>query len=143
MKKNIMTYILIFIVVAVWGIVFYRIFSPSGNNKADNIAVKAQPVKAETKRTKLLLNYRNPFQTHTAEVKAEKESKTPIMVPPPEFKYKGFIKGSKNKIIIVENNGASEVIKMRDSVLGYKIIGIDKDSLVVRKKGIRFCLIKN
>lgn len=144
MKKNSITYVLIFLVLVVWGVVFYNIFNPSGKNKVEQIASSVQTHKNENKRARLVLNYQNPFRVGKVESKNDIEKhKVEIKEEPPTFKYKGLIKGEKNKVIIIENNGVSVLIHRSDSVLSYKIIQINKDSVVLRKAGISYSLIKN
>ncbi|MBE9488439.1 MAG: hypothetical protein IMY73_04565 [Bacteroidetes bacterium] len=141
MQKNSITYLLIILVMVVWGIVFYNIFNHSDKNKNEQVCLNIQPHKKENMREKLLLNYKNPFRI----IKKVKPKIKPIEVKkePPTFKYKGFIQGAKNKVLIIENNGVQEIVNSRHNLLGFKIISINKDSIVVRKNKINYSLIKN
>lgn len=145
MKKNSITYLLIVLVVVVWGVVFYNIFNPSDKNKTEQVAATIKSQKKENKRPRLLRNYQNPFGTKNTENKqvAEAQKQVEIIKEPPTFTYKGLIKGAKNKVIIIENNGISQLITRSDSILDYKVISINTDSVVLRKRGIRYSLIKN
>lgn len=144
MKKNIITYILIFVVIAVWGIIFYRIFFPANKNNGEQASANIQVSKTENKRAGLSLNYKNPFRIENSGNKNNKEApKIEIKEEPPAFKYKGLVKGAKNKVIVIENNGITQIIPLRDNILGFKIISINKDSVVVVKTETRYSLIKN
>lgn len=145
MKKNSVTYLLLFLVLVVWGVVFYNIFNPSDKNKTEEVSASIQPRKKETIRLRLSLNYRDPFRLRRVEEKKMIETRQEVKVieEPPIFRYMGLIKGAKNKVIIIENNGVSELIPRSDSLLSYKILSINNDSVVLRKAGIKYSLIKN
>lgn len=144
MKKNIITYILIFVVIVVWGIIFYRIFAPSNKNKEGVVSSNIKVSQTENERTGLSLNYKDPFRIENPENKKNiKDHKAEIKEEPPAFKYKGLIRGARNKVIVIENNGVNEIIPLSDNILGFKIISINNDSVVVRKTGIRYSLMKN
>lgn len=145
MKKNSITYLLLIVVVVVWGVVFYNLFNPSDKNKVEQVTSHVPVRKNENKRTKLSLNYRNPFRAVMVENKVEPEAQ-PVEIKkeePPTFKYKGFIQGVKNKVVIIENKGVREVINPKDSLFGFKIISLNNDSIVVRKNKTRYSLLKN
>lgn len=145
MKKNSITYLLLIVVVVVWGVVFYNLFNPSDKNKVEQVTSLVSARKNENKRTKLSLNYRNPFRAVTVETKVEPEAQ-PVEIKkeePPTFNYKGFINGEKQKVIIIEKSGRSEVISVKDSLFGFKIISLNNDSIVVRKNKTRYSLLKN
>lgn len=144
MKKNLITNLLILGVIIVWSVVFYNIFNPSDKNKPEQTASNVQTRTKEKKRTELLLNYRNPFKGVAIEItKNTEEQKVEITKEPPTFRYKGFIRGVKNNVIIIENNGINEIIHRSDSILEYKVVSINNDSVVLRKKGVRYRLTKN
>lgn len=145
MKKNSVTYLLLFLVLVVWGVVFYNIFNPSDKNKTEEVSSSIQPRKKETVRPRLSLNYGDPFRVRRVEEKKmiETRQEVKIIEEPPTFRYMGLIKGAKNKVILIENNGVSELIPRSDSLLSYKILSINNDSVVLRKAGIRYSLIRN
>lgn len=145
MKKNSITYLLIVLVFVVWGVVFYNIFNPSDKNKTEEVSASVQPRKKEHTRPELSLNYRDPFRVRRIEEKkiVETHQEVKVIEEPPMFRYMGLIKGVKNKVIIIEKNGVSELIPRSDSLLSYKILSINNDSVVLRKAGIRYSLIRN
>ena len=137
-NNNFTKIFLVFLVVTVWGIVFYRLFSSSENKVVVSHIPKV--IVSEKKEVGLLFNYKDPFKIAPKKITIV-ENITPET--PPTFRYKGLIEGKKCKLVIVENRGFSEIIELRDSLLGFRVLSVNNDSLVVRQRVKRYNLVKN
>lgn len=140
MKKNTTTFFLALIVLLVWGIVLYRLF---GTTKEIEIVPVSPKIHMQEKESiKLSFNYKDPFKIPSRKPKDIAITKINIPEQPPAFKYKGLVDGTKRKLLIVENNGINKIIELRDSLLGFRIISINNDSMVVRQNVIKYSIIK-
>lgn len=153
-KNKKLTYLLICAVVAVWGIILYRVLF---NNSDDDYQLKAQPIakkiepydQYELKRDtfRLALNYKDPF-TGIAEAPAkpvETGPKSTNFVPPPfrppinwgVIKYKGYVINplTKKMVSIVEINGKERMLAEGKFLEGVKLLKNKKDSILVYWQG--------
>jgi hypothetical protein len=164
MKNKPLTYLLIVSVAAVWGIIFYRIFS-AGNDEEEIFRplVKSQFVNESLddysyKDTfTLVLNYRDPFLStaiyYVEEKVAQVASKPIVFNAAPKrpainwniIKYTGFISNPSKKsvVAIMSINGKEYMMKEGELVAGVKILRNLKDSVKVSyQNSTRFISIK-
>lgn len=150
-KNKKLTYLLICVVVAVWGIILYKVlFNESAEESNPNFQqakISREPYDqyvAKKDTFVLKLNYRDPFGGKSAAVAvAESQVKTPavmmpakpVVVPPnwSSIKYTGYIINPKTKktVSIVTVNGAERMIAEGESFQGVKLIKNKRDSILV------------
>lgn len=141
MKKNIVTGFLAFAVLSIWCIIFYRLFGSSED--IEKISQKPKVTVTKKSTAKLSLRYSDPFKIKKVIAKKRTIISKPIIVEqPPAFRYKGLISGTNSKLVIIENNQRQELIELKDSLLGFKIISINNDSVVVQRKRTKYKIAK-
>ena len=154
MKSKPLTYLLIVSVAAVWGIIFYRIFSAQGDEE-----ISFTPLTKYNKVNESLddyvmkdtftlsLNYRDPFLTDVsdaniiiAKIASEAQNSTAVNELPHKaainwniIKYTGIISNplKKSPVAIVQVNGTEHIMKEGESMDGVKLIRILRDSVKV------------
>lgn len=164
MKNKKLSYVLVPMVIAVWGFIFFRIFSTvENNNQASILTTKKSnnPIKFINNDTlKLALNYEDPFLKKSASSESDNFSfKTstsrPVMpkytIPAPikiinwpEIKYFGSIKNiKKNKeFATISIKDKRYYLSKTDEVAGVKIVDIFKDSVVIEYEYDKKCIKK-
>jgi hypothetical protein len=154
MKNKKFTYFLGFLVLAVWGVIVYRIVdSATGNeddfrpieNKVSKEPYNDYDVPKDT--TQLLLNYRDPFglvrqKDTVTHIKNTTETNRPPVLSKPVFdwsfiKYSGYIRnpGSKNLVAVVIINGKSVMMQEGETTERVKLIKNLQDSIKVTFDG--------
>ena len=156
MKNKPITYLLIVSVAAVWGIIFYRMFSGTGNEEMDRRptvrlgSVNESLDDYKFKDTfKLALNYRDPFlgnllnkiETAPVENIAENSSAVAFIRPKPikpqinweMIKYNGCIINplGKRVVAIMIINGKEQMLLEGQTADGVKLLKNYKDSIKV------------
>lgn len=163
MKNKKLTYFLIFIVLAVWGLIIYRVFDAAGGND-DPVPVAAiKPAKESYNdfsipkdTTKLLLNYRDPFglikfkDTVAQPVVHHAKSAIQLPIKPAVnwsfIQYSGYIRNpsSKKLIALVSINGKNEMLLEGDTKSQVKLLRNLRDSIKVSFNGkTKFIAIKS
>jgi hypothetical protein len=139
MKNKKAVYALIFVVLLIWGIVFYRIFSYVQKSDETAATVSA-PAQSNNHRPKnipdIKADYRDPFLGSVPKKVApasniiRKEIKKPT-APWPTVVYSGMIRssGKANVIAILQINGKEFLGKPGDTAGGIMIKKIYKDSV--------------
>ena len=157
MKNKKLTYILLPLVITVWGLVVYRIFF-DGKTKPENISTIAKPLikelsKEEKSTYKLIANYRDPFLNKLAQSNVEsKENKekeennnratnlrrrrTNVSRNRwPEVSYGGFIQGDKNReITILLKVKNRDYLAQEGDTIQQIFIGIHLQLYITKKK---------
>lgn len=164
MKNKKLSYILVPIVIAVWGFIFFRIFSTIENgNQALILKTKKSnnTVKFTNNDTlKLDLNYEDPFLKKSAsfetvnfslKTSASKPVISKYTIPAPikiinwpEIKYFGSIKNiEKNKeFATISIKDKRYYLSRTDEVAGVKIVDIFKDSIIIEYESDKKCIKK-
>lgn len=148
MKNKKLVYVLLPLVAIIWGVIIYRIYVQMSDKDNGAVAGFVLPASktADTlpDTVKLLLNYRDPFQSYSfqrqyqpkpnrgMDVFAETKQPKPEFVWP-DIKFNGLIVNSQNKSKtgLFSFNGKSILVKEGDVVEGYKIIKLFNDSVTV------------
>jgi hypothetical protein len=163
MKNKKLTYVLIFFVLVVWGIIIYRLFSAMNQDDDPPMAERVQikesyndfTVKKDTESLKL--NYRDPFSSITKETPdtitkhpiAINKVLKPVIKPGINWaaiKYSGYIRnpGSKKLIAIMEINGQSVMLSEGESAEQLTLLKNARDSVKVRYKDqVKFISVNN
>ncbi len=147
MKNKKVVYLLLVVVVLIWGIIFYRIFSTVGasdnNTNSLNNHAKSEVDKNANDTFNIDGNYRDPFLGNmqvdkpvilsTAPKQVVKEEKVVQKLAWPSIEYGGMIKNQKSnkQLVLVQINGQNNLMKTGDIVAGVQLMKIYKDSLEV------------
>lgn len=140
MKKKYNTYILGFVVLAVWGIVGYKIFS-SPLELSDNSfrVVGNSDVKVLEKTVienfEIDGKYRDPF-LGVAKRKVKKIIKK-VEKPKvnfPRIQYTGVISGPKESTFIIKINNSQYFYKVNDSKKGVRLLNANREQIEVEYK---------
>ncbi|MFL3662971.1 MAG: hypothetical protein ACJ04Q_03145 [Flavobacteriales bacterium] len=145
-KKTI--YILMPIVILVWGFVFYQLYgyffsTPSYANTEEKTIINIDEIKKDT--FSIVANYRDPFlsqkkiQTvnHTVASKTNRpttKKNTPLTVLKwPSIQYKGMIKNnnSERRVAIVNIDGKERIVKEGTTLNELKVVKIEKETITV------------
>lgn len=121
MSKNTKTYVLIVLVVGIWGTIGYTIFSGlSPDYKVDNTNTVSASFNIEKFKVKekfeIIANYRDPFLGKLPVVKKTNvvrgQKKT---TPAPNIVYTGFVESSskKQRMFFVSINGTQHLLKVK------------------------------
>ncbi|RDY60783.1 hypothetical protein [Flagellimonas nanhaiensis] len=145
MSKNVKTYVLLGLVLAIWGIIGYRllgVFSP----ESDGLSVVAiddyQPKKTIKKDTfSLIADYRDPFLGTRSKSTRKKQSTTKVKAPTtpfPNIVFTGLVSGgqTKDNIFFVTIAGNQKLMKKGSTNDGVTLLGGSSKSIRVRHKGI-------
>ena len=150
MKDKRVNYILIPVVLAVWGIVFYKIFgSLSGSHKVAviNYDDKSSMQEQEDSSFKLIADYRDPFQGESFETaskqrprgsdaksKVTNEEKSPE-TKWPAINFLGTIKKQKEIFAIMKIHNKTFTMKKGEEIENVKMLMIMKDSVQIQYQG--------
>ncbi len=144
-KNKKLTYILLPIVIGVWGLIIYRIFAVASPDSptprfADSQAEAASSQLPDT--FHLLANYPDPFLGRIVQEKRfssgkpvlKKEGPKPVVKAQqawPAITYVGMIKNQKSskQLVMVQIDGVSNVMKAGDNAGGIALTRIFRDSV--------------
>ncbi|WP_281228742.1 hypothetical protein [Flavobacterium aquiphilum] len=149
-KKNI--YILLPLVLLVWGAVLYQLFSFTKSDEvltAENTEFNFKPLKINKREPfSINVNYRDPFlgklyntetasKTKTVHPKTTKVVKEPETLAWPKIIYEGLISDSKgkNKIFVLVINNKNYYMRIGDTENEVFLKDGDKESVYVKYKG--------
>jgi hypothetical protein len=157
-----MTYLLGLVVLVVWGMIIYRIFSAVGGND-DNVPVTPVKLAKEAYNdfsipkdtTHLLLNYRDPFgivkqrDTDKIIIRKVSERKVPVQIKPMDWgfiKYSGYMlnPSTKKLIALISINGQNITLAEGQTKNDVKLIKNLRDSIKISFEGkTKFIAIKS
>lgn len=151
-KKN--TYILLLLVLFIWGAVMYQFFSFSNANEENLIVSKEfnlKPIEIKTRDTfSINANYRDPFlgktfedknssttSTKKAIKKKPKEPKVEEVFVWPKILYKGIVSDTKdkNKVFMLIIEGQTFLMKIGSTEKEVFLKEGDRESIYIKYKG--------
>jgi hypothetical protein len=160
MKNKKMTYLLLIVVLGIWGIIFYKIYMSI--KSSDKLTVRDYSMlnKNDSNLYKIdtfsiVNNYRDPFITskmatyeNKSKVGHHMVAQKPIVsqnaqIKWPTIAYNGMIKSKKSsqQLVLVKINGTSDFMTKGSSFSGVQLLRVYKDSIEVgysgEKKSIR------
>jgi hypothetical protein len=129
--------LLVVLVVGIWALIIVRIFKvvspPAPVEKVFPPSGKVQDVKEK----KLLLNYRDPFLAFKSKEETLKKESAFPPVPQieerPLFRFKGRISKGKKTMLMLEHQGETLMVGVKEEVQGFSISKVYEDSLIVTK----------
>ena len=146
-KKNQKTYLLLGLVLAIWGILGFRIvksISPSESKTAPVTSdIDFKPTNLKERDTfDMLANYRDPFLGTLPKSQAKKhinkstQNKKPEL-PEKNILYSGYVndQGSNQKIFFLTVDGQQLMLSKKQEAEGVKLISGSAEKIVVRYNG--------
>lgn len=146
MKSKTTIYVLIVAVLAIWGVIAWKLFVPSRvetNTARPSVSKTVVASEIDT----LMLDYPDPFlkkqsgaSGHIAlPVKRKEPEPQPLKIREEcQLRYIGHIRRGKSRSCIVESGGAHHLVAMGESVDGFRLAKIFPDSLVFTKDGFSY-----
>lgn len=139
MKDKKSLYLLLPLVLLVWGLVAYRFWDISseksvGAPKKTNSLQK--PLEQAKEKPRLLLNYSDPFLNVRKKKKQQNlASAAPSLTPKqllwPSVQYKGMIQNKRKQIALLNINGKEYMLQKGEAQLGLRCLDIQKDKIVL------------
>ena len=153
MKNKKLLYILIPIVLLIWGMISYKIVVNINDDEVFNTQIQLGLKEGDNNNTlvkdsfKLLLDYRDPFLTsykrsykRTISSKSSSDGKKKVKELEmteswPMINYGGMIKQKKSnqKVGLIQINQIDYLIRENEEVSEFKIVRITRDSVVLRR----------
>ncbi|WP_411031573.1 hypothetical protein [Spongiimicrobium sp. 3-5] len=145
MNKNTKTYLLLTLVLLIWGLIGYKVFSGNSSNSEDGGSYEKPMVRTLTVKEKdtfsILADYRDPFlgtfpKKQVKKVKRTLKSKKP---PMPEIKvqFTGLVtdKDGKRNIFFVTIDGQQHLMGPKDEINKVKLVSGNANSISIRING--------
>jgi len=141
MKNKKLTYLLIVVVAAVWGIIVWRVIGYNASETSPGVTQStALPEQVDRIRYELSLDYRDPFlESTTPRIRrARSEAGTGISpesepIIPPNACFKGVIRQHNRLYAIFESDGRSEILQQGEAVDEYRLTSVTPDSVLLEK----------
>lgn len=151
MKNKKLVYVLLPLVVLIWGIIVYRIFT-SINPDSPNVTGRQSSLVTDTLQKNvpdtftIVANYRDPFlgalpvapskpgfSVTKPVAKAPEPPKETIPVLWPSLSYSGMVrnKDSKKQMALIQINNSMHSMQINETVAGVQLLGIYPDSIIV------------
>ena len=152
MKNKVITYLLLAIVLIVWGIIFNKVFKV--NNEELFVYSKTNVTKnSDTlipiQKYQLKLNYTEPFLGTSNQVKKQITSKPKVLklntpFPIENFSYLGMIKNTRKKstLAIVKWKGLEAYLAIGEKIDNIQVIKIDNSFVELRVDGVNYKVMK-
>ena len=144
MKNKKVIYLLLGVVLLVWGLIFYRLFSgmgPSENRTSSSTGIYKDSTEKNVADTfSIVGHYRDPFLGTMASDKPEIKPGPHValvakVLPPPlawpVTGYGGMIKNQKSnkQLVLIQINSQNHLMKTGDAMEGIQLLKITKDSV--------------
>jgi hypothetical protein len=148
MKKSVKTYVLLTLVIGIWGVFLVRLvktLNPEREVVISSPSLAYSPVHKRDGETKeLQLDYRDPFlgkvvasKPKTTKKVIQKANKT-VNTELDQVKYQGFIgaKERKDYHYFLTIKGTQEFFKVGDVIKGIKLVSGDRSQVTLRQNGV-------
>ena len=158
MKNKSVTYLLITVVAAIWGLVFYRIFNAT--NEEENFPNQvAKPIKTtstiEEDTFELINDYRDPFlgsmsssfdritsRPMRRKVPTPQKTEPTLATPPIDWSFVSYLgtiwnKQTNKEIGILKINGNEVMVASNDRVGEITVLKVVRDSVVIVYQGVK------
>lgn len=153
MKNKLLTYLLIVLVIVVWGLIFMRLFSTSKEEiKSQRVINTKYTIDTSILNTKytLRLNYTDPFlgQKNKAFLlsKHKKSIKIKEQVQPESIdaQYLGMISNKKQKSVLalIRLNGEEYYLSIGETIDEIKLVNCNETSIVLKKGKTKYIINK-
>lgn len=141
MSKQQKTYLLLIIVVAVWGLIGYQIYNHLNPDvpSVKKVFAKKYIPKIQVKKEKYTLKgaYRDPFlgKMVTQKTTKRRQEKKPTM-PFPSIQYNGVVQGGKNTSYIITVDNQQEILKVGKTFQKITLVYANSTKIKVRFQGV-------
>lgn len=146
MTKKTKTYLLLIVVVIIWGILIFKVIDALKGSNDDIISSNFKPepfnfnFQKEIDTFTLIANYRDPFLGDIKEKETrQRRNKTPIKTKQPEeplalITYSGYMTDpiNKERVFFVNINNQQHMLKRNETVENVKIISGNDRNIVLR-----------
>jgi len=151
MKSKATTYLLFAIVLVIWGVIVWKLFSPS-RKEAFPQSIQVSNVVTSEKNDTLKLNYVDPFlkKHESASTQIKKNSSSKIFFVDTKhlersmencpITYIGYMHQGRNHNGIIKSNGIHHSITTGDIVHGFRLVAMYPDSLIFIKDGLSYTI---
>ena len=150
MNKQKKTYILLAIVLVIWGLIGYQIYKRFNPTKPKLKTIKMQSSFIRKKNVEnsfyeLQTTYRDPFlgkfpvKKKVVKKRIEKPKKA---VRFPKIIYNGMIEGSESPSFILTVKGKQEILKKGEIIQEVKLITANSEEAIVSYQGIKKTILK-
>ncbi|NVK51288.1 MAG: hypothetical protein HWD85_00015 [Flavobacteriaceae bacterium] len=141
MNKKVKTYLLFAIVVCIWGLIGYNIYSYSNPTleatKPSAIKTNFKIKKSTNPKVLEIANYRDPFLGKIVYTKKKTTNKQPVpKIPFPSVIYHGLVTGNKAKSYIISVNNQQEIFKIGSTFNQIRLISANAKKVVVEFQGV-------
>lgn len=142
MKKDTKTYLLLALVLAIWGIIGYKVLSPNSSDALEQdsfekITVKSLSIK-EKDTFSILADYRDPFLGTFPKKSIKKKSK-PKKAPEPEItvQFTGLMtdNDTKQRIYFITIAGQQYLMNVKDEIEKVQLLSGTSTSIRIRSNG--------
>ncbi|WP_046758581.1 hypothetical protein [Kordia jejudonensis] len=149
MNKKVKTYILLTVVLGIWGTIGYQLYAKLNPTEepivTSNDTVSFAPKEDITKDTFAIQSdhydpfLNTPYQKNRASSQRKRNTHTKATITFPNILYRGTIskQNSADNIYILEINGTQQLFKVRKQIDGVTLMKGTKKSVVVSYKGQR------
>lgn len=143
MKSKLTTYLLIAVVLVVWGIILKKMFFSRPDPVTPPLS-SVRPTAAKEAPESLSLDYRDPFRPKPSPKPAvaatvpEQQKKAPEKV---NMKFIGRLECGKTVNYIVELEGNMHTLAHKEEAEGFQLVRVFTDSLHFRKNGETYTLL--
>jgi len=147
MNKKQKTTILLVLVIGIWGLIGYNIYthlSPEIPVFENQFRKKTSTKEATVfKNSFTISTYRDPFLGPLKKTKtpSKKPNKTTIQFP--EIEYLGSMHGNHTTLYIISVLNQQEIVKIGQQFLGIRLISANKKQITISYKGVRKSIILN
>lgn len=150
MKKQQKTYVLLFAVLVIWGLIGYQIYTRMNppvpkieSTKISNGFVRE--INVDQSFYELKATYRDPFLGKYPAKKSIKKTitKPKKNIPYPRVIYNGMIEGSSSKTFILTVNNQQEILKLGESIQKVKLLKADSKEAIVVFEGNKKTILLN
>ena len=140
MKSKRNQYLLLGLVLLIWGVVLWRFVSFTDHDEVAIVPISVGgtgSTLSESKKSYTFhLNYRDPFLKASRMEETPEPSKPVVPIPHrfirlPEVKYHGLVSGGKQKTGIMQMQQKSTMIKEGEEVGPYKILKLSQEQLTL------------
>ncbi|MCF8284521.1 MAG: hypothetical protein K9I48_06050 [Sphingobacteriales bacterium] len=153
MKNKLITYLLIVLVIVVWGLIFMRLFSTSKEEiKSQRVINTKYTIDTSILNTKytLRLNYTDPFLGQKNKVfllskpKKNIKVKEKVQPEPIDAKYLGMISNKKQKSVLalIRLNGEEYYLSVGETINEIKLLNCTETSIVLKKGNTKYIINK-
>lgn len=153
MKNKLLTYLLLVLVIIVWGLIFVRLFSSNKEEiKIQSEINKKNAIDTSVLNTKytLRLDYKDPFLGQKNIVHVANKPKKKIKVKEPvqqeqiDVQYLGMINNKRQKSVLalIRLNGQEYYIAIGETMNGIELIKCNETTILLKKGNSKYTISK-